>query len=340
MNQKLLSLYLIAIAIAFPASGKVKNKHKSEEAQEESTGKVHPVLWRNPSDISSRNLFYGPGGKEHEPHSTYTFVKEDLSGSNPKFVVRDEIGVEWKVKMGAEAKPETVASRLVWAVGYLANEDYFVADLRVQGLPSHLHRGQNRVSPDGLVHAVRLKRDPKDEKKVGNWHWRQNVFTGTRELNGLRVMMAMINNWDLLDENNAIYAEKGSQDRIYMVSDLGASFGTAGATWPLTKSKGNLVSYRHSKFITKTKPEYVSFEEPGPPSLLWFFYLKDYFRRWPMRRIGRNIPRADVKWIGDLLGQLSPDQIRDAFRAAGYSSQEVDGFAGVVQERIAALKAL
>ena len=339
MNLKLLSFCLLAAAAAvFPASGKNKKKHKAEEAQAESTG--HPVLWRNPSDISGLNLFYGPGGKEHEPHSTYTFVKEDLNGSNPKFVVRDENGVEWKVKLGTEARPETVATRLVWAVGYGANEDYFVPELRVQGMPSRLHRGQNRVAPDGSMHDVRLKREMKGEKKIENWKWRQNVFTGTRELNGLRVMMAVINNWDLLDENNAVYAEKGSPDRIYMISDLGASFGTAGASWPLSKSKGNLASYRHSKFITKTKPEYVSFEEPGPPSLMWFFYLKDYFRRWPMRWIGRDVPRADAKWIGDLLGQLSSDQIRDAFRAAGYSSQEVDGFAGVVQERIAALKAL
>ena len=54
------------------------------------------------------------------------------------------------------------------------------------------------------------------------------LFTGTRELNGLRVMMALINNWDLKDENNAIYREKPVRDQIYEVSDLGASFGTTG----------------------------------------------------------------------------------------------------------------
>src|ERR1700751_3912029 len=41
------------------------------------------VLWSNPSDIASRDLFYGPGGKGHEPHTTYTFIKEDPNGSNP-----------------------------------------------------------------------------------------------------------------------------------------------------------------------------------------------------------------------------------------------------------------
>ena len=35
-------------------------------------------------------------------------------------VVRDAKGVKWSVKLGIEARPEVAASRLVWAVGYLA----------------------------------------------------------------------------------------------------------------------------------------------------------------------------------------------------------------------------
>ena len=60
-----------------------------------------PVLWRDPGDIASRNLFYGPGGKAHEPRGTFTFEKEDMNGTNPKFDVVDEDGVKWRVKMGA-----------------------------------------------------------------------------------------------------------------------------------------------------------------------------------------------------------------------------------------------
>ena len=164
-------------------------------------------LWHNPTDIASRNLFYGPGGKEHAPHTTYAFIKEDLNGTNPKFDVRDENGVKWKVKLGVEARPEVVASRLVWAVGYYANEDYFVPELRVENMP-RLKRGQKLVSKDGTMHNVRLKRSLKGEEKIGDWKWSDNPFTRQRELNGLRVMMALINNWDLKDENNAVYEEK------------------------------------------------------------------------------------------------------------------------------------
>jgi len=56
-----------------------------------------------------------------------------------------------------------------------------------------------------------------------------------------------------------------------------------------------------------------------------------------MRWIGRNIPRSDARWIGELLARLSNRQIEDAFRAAGYSEQEVEGFSRIVEQRIARL---
>jgi hypothetical protein len=117
-------------------------------------------------------------------------VKEDLDGSNAKYVVQGGDGVKWKVKLGTEVRPETAASRLVWAAGYFANEDYFVRDLRIDGLPAHLHRGEKLIGPGGAVHNVRLKREV--DKKAGTWRWMDDEFTGSREWNGLRTLMAVI----------------------------------------------------------------------------------------------------------------------------------------------------
>ena len=189
------------------------------------TDKAAAVLWREPVDIASRNLFYGPGGKAHSPTGMFTFKEEDMAGTSPKFDVIDGDGVKWRVKMGDEARPETVASRFVWAVGYFANEDYFMPVLQVEHMP-HLRRGRNLVSRDNTVHDVRLKRHASDQKKIGSWSWSNNPFTGTREWYGLRVLMAVMNNWDLKNINNSIYQtrDEPAEDR-YIVSDLGASFG-------------------------------------------------------------------------------------------------------------------
>ncbi|MCU1340116.1 MAG: hypothetical protein JWO19_5697 [Bryobacterales bacterium] len=290
------------------------------------------VLWRPPTDLPARDLFYGPGGKQHQPATTMRFRKEDLKGTQPKVIAEDRNGVKWTVKLGTEARPETAASRIVWAVGYFANEDYFLPRLTLEGLPEHLHRGS--VDSDGTLHNVRLKRHLKDEDKEANWSWFGDRFAGTRELNGLRVMMALLNNWDLTEENNAVYTEPGV-GTVYMVSDVGSTFGTGTLTWPLSRSRGNLSTYRHSAFITRDGPDYVDFHAPGAPA---FFFLlgtpREYFSKLRLRAIGHHIPIADARWIGQLLAQLSPAQIRDAFRAAEYSSTEIEGFAGAIQNRI------
>jgi len=314
-------------------SAGVKEKH----ARREGISASGPaILWREPVDIQSRDLFYGSGGQEHVPHGTVTFVNEDLDGTSPKFVVRDQDGQKWKVKLGIEARPETAASRIVWAVGYYTNEDYFVSELQVLGMPARLHRGEKLIGPNGFVRNVRLKRE--NEKKIGTWQWRHDAFTGTRELNGLKVMMALINNWDLKDENNAIYEVGGK--RVYMVSDLGASFGAPGRAWPREKSKDNLDAYKASRFIRDTTASTIDFEVPARPRYVYWVNPKEYMSRVHLEYIGRNVPRDDVRWMGHLLARLSPQQIRDAFRAAGYSPQETDEFRGVVERRIASLRDL
>src|SRR5881394_4510913 len=102
-----------------------------------------PILWTDPGDIRSRDLFWGSGGEDHQPAVPVEFLSEDLKGTSPKFEVRDSEGKKWTAKLGLEAKPETAASRLLWSVGYSANENYFFPRLQVKGMPTTLRRGQN-----------------------------------------------------------------------------------------------------------------------------------------------------------------------------------------------------
>jgi hypothetical protein len=301
------------------------------------TNNAAAVLWRQPVDIASRNLFYGPGGKAHEPRGTFTFQEEDMAGTSPKFDVTDENGVRWRVKMGSEARPETVASRFVWAVGYFANEDYFVPVLHVENM-QHLRRGSHLVSKDNNVSNVRLKRHMPDEKKVGIWSWAKDPFTGTREWYGLRVLTAVMNNWDLKDVNNSVYQTRGEPaEERYVVSDLGASFGPTGLR---RAPKGDLSAYCNSKWINTISPEFVDFNVPSGPPITQFFNVYEMPRRLNLRWLGHHIPRKDARWMGDLLARLSPQQIRDAFSAGGYSADEVEQLSTVLERRIGELEKL
>ena len=58
------------------------------------------------------------------------------------------------------------------------------------------------------------------------------------------------------------------------------------------------------------------------------------------QRVAQSVPVVDAEWMGGLLARLTPQQIGDAFRAAGYQPAEVEGFARVVEKRIVAMNHL
>lgn len=269
------------------------------------------VIWREPTDIASRDLFYGPGAKDRLPKGKLKFIKEDKKGVNPKFDVVDEDGVKWGVKFGNEAKPETAATRLVWAVGYFTNEDYYLANLAVGQLRQQMTRGQNLIDGEKLTGA-RFKRRT-DQHEISDWSWDKNPFVGTKELDGLKIMMEIICNVDLKSANQHVYATPEGEQR-YVAADLGSSFGKAGKT--MFYSKGKLKDFQSLPLIKNAGPDYIDF---------WRF---------------SHIPREHAKWIGGYLAQLSDQQISDAFRAAQFSPAEVEGFTKKVREKINELQQL
>ncbi len=128
-------------------SAKTSSERKNDNDKPVDAARLHnPVLWHDPGAISSLNLYDGQGGKEGQPAAPFKFESEDMHGTNPKFDARDAKGTKWRVKLGDEARPEVVASRLLWAMGYFVNDDYVIASARVDGL--HLQRGEKLVKDE------------------------------------------------------------------------------------------------------------------------------------------------------------------------------------------------
>ncbi len=162
----------------------------------------------------------------------------------------------------AEPQSETAATRLVWAAGYFTDEDYYLPELQVEKMP-RLQRGAKFVTADGLVHGVRLERSVKGQKKSATWSWFKNPFVGTKELDGLKIMMALINNWDLKEINNEVYNEKGEANRYVVVADLGASFGETGDT--ITRSKSNVADYTRNEVRSEDNGGTCGLHSEQPP---------------------------------------------------------------------------
>lgn len=294
-------------------------------------------IWLDPGEIASLDMVNGIGGAGHAPdlEATFAFVKEDDVATSPKFDVIDAQGVGWKVKLGDEAQAETAATRFLWAAGYLVDEDYYAAEITVTGLPT-LKRGRDFVSAGGVVRGARLERKRAPLAKVGEWDWFENPFVGQRELNGLRVMMSLLNSWDLKTANNAVYEVNG--ERYYVVSDLGGTFGKTGDA--ITRTKGKAKDYAESEFIAKVRADTIDFVLHSRPHFLGVVDVPNYRERTRMEQIAKAIPRADVVWLARRLSQLSDAQIHDAFRASGFDASDAASLATTFRRRIAALEAL
>ncbi len=260
-------------------------------------------------------MFDGPGGIAHQPGTHFQFLKESRNGSSPKFEVQDENGVKWKVKLGEEARSESAATRLVWAAGYYTDEDYYRSEIHVDGLKK-LSRGHEFVRDDGTVVGARLERH-RSGPDPAIWSWFENPFMGTKEFNGLRVLMALLNNWDLKDVNNAVYVQ--ADTRIYAVADLGGTFGRTGNAFK--RSKGVVKDYASSPFIDKVEPERVDFVILTRPFFTQMItHYRSYVERTKMSKVTKAIPIEDARWLGNNLSHLSSEQIADCFRSAGFSA--------------------
>lgn len=299
-----------------------------------------PALWQDPGDIASRNLKEGPAGK---PTGRFVFVEAMNSGTAPKFKIKDSSETSWIAKVGPESRSETAATRLMWAIGYKVDDDYFFPEIEVENLPN-IPAISNYVytqkGKPGLVTNVRLERVDLTREYTGSWSWHNNPYEGTREMNGLRVMMALLNNWDLKKSNNSVYHQSGSGP-TYQVADLGATFGKTGDVF--TRSKSNLRDYERSAFIKRVDPEFVDFNLNSRPNFITLFtlvYIPEYVTRTKMEAVAKDIPITHARWLASLLSQLSDQQLLDCFSASGYAKYDAERYAQMVRERINQLMAL
>jgi hypothetical protein len=265
-----------------------------------------PVLWREPADIASRNLYLGPGGEAMKPDlNKVTFIEEKESGSSAKFRVRDGSGREWMVKIGGDAQAEVAASRIVWAVGYYTDVSYLVPRVEITG--------------KGVFENARFEARSKGIKRLDEWMWDDNPFVGTNELQGLKVLLALLDNWNLKNENNKILFvredEAGRSELRYTISDFDVKLDKTGGSaslWHAPQAKPSV-----TKLIDKVKDNLAEFGYSGKHN----------------ERLTK-ITVAQARWIGSWLARLSEEQIRDALRAGNYSADRMTFLEKALRSRI------
>jgi hypothetical protein len=305
---------------------------KKQETQGDRPRRVavkRPIIWRDPGPVDRLDLANGPGGAKSLPTGPFTFVEEDKGGTNPKIKVTDAAGRNWGVKWGSEVRSETFASRLAWAVGYGVEPNYFVSSGTIEGVKG-LSRAKKYVSSDGSFSDARFELKEKGISKQTDkesWRWSSNPFAGTRELNGLKIMVMLTSNWDPKDQtasqsNTAIWTNTRTGEVMYVLSDWGATMGKWGGF--TSREKWDCDGYRSqtSKFVTGVDGEYVQFGYDGKQT----------------EDIREGIRVSDVRWLLGYLGRITDAQLRDGLRASGATPEETSCLARAVRDRINQLK--
>ncbi len=327
-RRALLIAICCAMAIAI-ATGQTKPQKSPATTERVQPGQ--PKIWRDPGRVEQLDFQHGPGGIANAPKSPFTFIEEDLDGSNPKIKVRDAAGREWGVKWGSEVNAEVFASRIAWAAGYFVEPSYFVASGKVSRVAG-LTRAKKQIAADGSFTDARFELKLKGIKKAKDelsWQWIQNPFVGTKELNGLKVVMMLVSNWDSKDQrdarrgsNTAIFKNKEGED-WHVVTDWGGTMGKWGGV--LSREKWDCKGYtdQNQKFITRATSGLVQFGYSGQHT----------------DSIRDNIRASDVGWLMTYLGRITDAQLRAGLKASGATADEVECFTLAIRQRLELLKA-
>ena len=267
-----------------------------------------PVFWHDPGSVASKDLFWGSGSATRAPKPPFTFVEENMKGTVPKIVVTDANGVEWGVKFEAEAHSEVAANRIMWAFGYPVEEMYYLHNGTVQNMKPMQRKGDHIDDKGRFERGARFKRDDPSMDKVGGWALLHNPFTKEPAFSGLLVLLALTNNWDTdLTKNTEVFAHKkadGTIEHVYMVGDLGGTFGR----FDNPPKKWMLNEYKKDKLIASVEPDAIvlNYRAYGTP---------------PTR-----IPMEHARWFAKYTRQLTRTQVKAAFDAAGAPQNELDGW--------------
>jgi hypothetical protein len=319
---------IATLALTIPSASATQKKKKGSAPIP--SNEIVTIVWQDPGAVEKLDFVGGPGGRRMVPAPPFTFLEESTSGTNPKIKVKDAQGTTWHVKWGSEVNAEVFATRLAWAAGYFVDPSYFVARGKIIGAQG-LKRAKKYVNADGSFTDARFERREDKKAKVYDdkkgWMWEQNPLTGTRELNGLKIVMMLTSNWDNKDvrdvsrgSNTAILEiqRNNRTERRYMVTDWGGSMGKWGGVMSREKWDAKGYEKQTQDFIKGVERGFVEFGYSGQHS-------GDF---------KQGIRVSDVKWLNGYIGRITDQQLRDGLRASGATPEEVEILTRSIRIRI------
>ena len=274
------------------------------------------AVWRDiPTD--QLDLFRGPQGEGAFPPGALVrcdYQERDFDGKSPKFMCQLAPGDLVKVKYGArngEVHGEVAASRLLWALGFLADRMYPVRIL-CRGCPGTIgvatgEAGVRYVHPAVIERPLAADDLP---DRIAGWSWAELPTGPDAPHDALRLLAAFLQHTDTKPEQQRLVCLNGSiatgtcTAPFLMINDLGLTFGRASFSNENRVSSADLDGWRNTP-IWKYQVGCVANLRKSFSGTL----------RDPV------IGEEGRRFLAQLLSRLEQRQLHDLFRAAGMEPQ-------------------
>ncbi len=291
-------------------------------------------IWQQ-KQIASTDLLAGPQSNiavPPEKEVTCRYVEGREEGYAPKFKCKlsgseETVLVKYKSR---ETFAELAASRLLWALGFYADE-YYPVKLKCAGCPD-----KDSSQPSGEQAKVeRIFEDAIIERnfpgEIGQyndqgWDWKElddkKLEGATQaEIDALKLLAVFIQHTDSKQEQQRLgcYPQDIDQQKkfckkpVLMIQDLGATFGK-GDSKVTSVSQMTFHAWKNENIWNAKKEEEFKRDHPAQP--ICFGKLTRAEFNWRSGLSDPEISEEGRSLLANLLNQLSDQQIHDLFRVA------------------------
>ena len=297
-------------------------------------------VWQ-PTEVARKNILIGPENEVSAPLDSvvecdYVESKEKLSGRWPKFLCKTKSGDVIRVKYGAENKEiyaEAAATRLLWALGFYADEVYPV-HVKCRNCPENPFKPEEGKRSTFVFKDANIERnfpgETLEEKEDQGWTWKELDEVSVEEggaprshLDALRLLGVFLQHSDAKPDNQRLACYKTDLEDpdgdgkafckkpILMIQDLGATFGSGVDVMKI--SRIDLKAW-DEKPVWNTVLEAKTREKAG--KAFCFGTITTSHLAGEEGLEDPIITEEGRKFLAGLLSQLSDEQIRDIFRVA------------------------
>jgi hypothetical protein len=300
-------------------------------------------VWQE-TDVASKDLKAGKGSFAPEEQVTCDFFPKQSSGNTPKFWCALKPGDEVKVKYGennGEVYAEVAATRLLWALGFAADDMYPVTVV-CRGCSADPFKNPQKTTAETRFDPAAIERllpgDQMEFSTDSGWGWIDlnsvDPALGGAPLahrDALKLLAVFIQHTDT----------KPAQQRLICVDEaMGKKVADTECEHPVMMLNDTGRTFGKANMFNRDQPGSVNLKAWSEQKI-WKGSERGCVGNLPKSMTGTlenpRISEGGRKFLADLLNKLSDQQIRDLFEVARFTRRDkgstLDGWVDAFKQK-------